>query len=227
MTKTSMIPIIVLSFGVLLINGIREQYDMAPREPMSAIPAQLSNAIGIDVPIDTAEQRVAGMSQFMLRSYGSDSTPLFTTYVGYYNRQVQGRSIHSPKNCLPGAGWEIRETGRLPFDALSMKGSVNRVLLSNRGANALVYYWYQGRGRIEASEYLVKWNLLRDAAVFGRTEETLVRIVVPLPAPSGSRSKTQITASADSLALRVAGQLVREVQRVLPAGPSGTERSSQ
>ena len=41
-------------------------------------------------------------------------------------------------------------------------------------------YWYQGRGRIQANEYLVKWNLLRDAALRQRSEEALVRIVVPI-----------------------------------------------
>jgi hypothetical protein len=45
-----------------------------------------------------------------------------------------------------------------------------------------VYYWYQGRGRVAASEYQVKWELLRDAALRARTEEAMVRIVVPLGA---------------------------------------------
>ena len=57
---------------------------------------------------------------------------------------------------------------------------VNRYLLANKGAQALVYYWYEGRGRVEPSEYRVKWNLIRDAARYGRTEEALVRIVVPV-----------------------------------------------
>ena len=39
-------------------------------------------------------------------------------------------------------------------------------------------YWYEGRGRVEANEYAVKWDLLRDAALRRRTKETLVRVVV-------------------------------------------------
>ena len=27
-------------------------------------------------------------------------------YIGYYRSQRQGDSIHSPLNCMPGAGWE-------------------------------------------------------------------------------------------------------------------------
>ena len=57
---------------------------------------------------------------------------------------------------------------------------MNKYVLANQGAYAAVYYWYQGRGRIESNEYTVKYNLMHDAALYGRTEEALVRIVVPL-----------------------------------------------
>ena len=62
---------------------------------------------------------------------------------------------------------------------------VNRYVLAQGGQRALVYYWYQGRGRVAASEYQVKWELLRDAAFKARTEEAMVRIVVPLGDPGG------------------------------------------
>ena len=101
--------------------------------------------------------------------------------MGYYDYQVQGKTIHSPRNCLPGAGWEVLQGGTTPVDvAGGRRYQVNRFLLANGRAKALVYYWYQGRGRVEANEYRVKWNLLRDAAISGRTEESLVRIVLPL-----------------------------------------------
>jgi hypothetical protein len=79
--------------------------------------------------------------------------------------------------------------------------------MANKNARALVYYWYQGRGRTEASEYKVKWNLLRDAALKGRTEEALVRIVVPL---------TPTIGDPDSLATSAAKQLVTQVREKMP-----------
>src|SRR5437762_12709352 len=33
-------------------------------------------------------------------------------------------------------------------------------------------YWYQGRGRVEANEYVVKWNLIQDAIPFRSEEHT-------------------------------------------------------
>jgi hypothetical protein len=85
---------------------------------------------------------------------------------------------------------------------------VNRYTLVNAGNKAVVYYWYQGRGRVESNEYRVKLQLLRDSALRGRSEEALVRVVVPV---LGSE------ADAAALARRVSARLVPEMFRVLPA----------
>ena len=92
---------------------------------------------------------------------------------------------------------------------------MNRYVLRNKQSTAIAYYWYQGRGRVTANEYRVKWNLLRDATIHGRTEEALVRIIVPVTEAGD--------AAADALAQRVAPLLMQEVQRVLPAA-AGTAR---
>ena len=85
---------------------------------------------------------------------------------------------------------------------------VNRYLLQNGDAQALVLYWYQGRGRVQASEYLVKWDLLRDAALRQRSDEALVRIVVPL---WGSEE------DSFNLARSVAERLVPALGKALPS----------
>ena len=215
------LPSALLGFGALAISGIREQYVMPPTRPMAATPSIVLGLQAKDIVVDSAERAVAGMTDYSMRNFGPDSSPSFTIYVGYYDRQVQGKAIHSPKNCLPGAGWEILSANRIPSPSSSPSGTINRVLLSNRGSKALVYYWYQGRGRMESSEYKVKWNLLRDAALYGRTEEALVRIVVPV-----ARDKTGdpaalavATRDADATAQRVAASLAGAVAEVLPPKP--------
>lgn len=214
-------PAILLGVGVMFISGIREQHTTRPRLPITNISRDFTGLRGMDVEIDSTERKVAGMTDYMLREYRRDSSQVFTTYVGYYDKQVQGKTIHSPKNCLPGAGWDILESKEVALPN-APDGRVNRVLLANKGVKALVYYWYQGRGRIESNEYQVKWNLLRDAAMYGRTEEALVRIVVPILHPKlvergyqGAKSVEE----ADALAREVAAGLVTEVTKVLPTAP--------
>jgi EpsI family protein len=167
-----------------------------------------------------AEQRVAGVSDYVFRVFGPDSTPAFSVYVGYYESQATGRTIHSPRNCLPGAGWQTVESGKtsieVPGEAAPV--TVNRYLLANGPSQAIVYYWYQGRGRVAHSEYRVKWDLLRDAIARGRTEEALVRIVVPVASAPGFTAdawRKQVS-EAEAVARSVARDLIPRVSSALP-----------
>jgi EpsI family protein len=149
------------------------------------------------------------MTSYSFRTFLKDSAEMFSIYVGYYDHQTQGKTIHSPKNCLPGSGWEALAQTERQVSTPSGSETVNRYLLQNGTQRALVYYWYQGRGRVAANEYRVKWELLRDAAISGRSEEALVRIVVRL-------RPTMNEQQAEQLATRVAGELIPSVFAVLP-----------
>jgi EpsI family protein len=179
---------------------------------------QLAGYTGKDYPVSESEQRVAGMTNYLFRVFAKDPANAFSVYVGYYESQTTGKTIHSPRNCLPGAGWQTLTSGRTDLDLGGRRVTVNRYLLADSTGQALVYYWYQGRGRIEASEYRVKWDLLRDAAMHGRTEEALVRVMVPVPRSRGLSASSLAAAQqrADSIAHAVAVQLVPTVDRVLP-----------
>jgi EpsI family protein len=104
----------------------------------------------------------------------------FSLYVGFYEQQSRGQTIHSPKNCLPGSGWEALTSTTHDVAVAGRTHTVNRYLLKRGEQKALVLYWYQGRGRVEANEYKVKLDLLRDSALRGRSDEALVRLVVPI-----------------------------------------------
>jgi EpsI family protein len=219
---TRFAPAAILAAGCLLISGVRDQKQMEPRIPMSALPIALPGYANRDTTIAADERRVAGMSDYLLRLFQRDSAdPGFSVYVGYYDHQVQGKAIHSPKNCLPGAGWEALASAVQPVPLGAATYHVNRYLLANKNQQALVYYWYQGRGRLEANEYRVKYNLMRDAALFGRTEEALVRIVVPIdPRVLAKEGPKPTYATADSLATRVAQALIPAVTNALPSAPN-------
>ena len=181
---SSYVPALILCAGVGLLGLTHDQERPRPLKPIIGILSDMPGFTHSLIEVDTNSRRVAGMDEYVNRVYVKDSVQVFSLYVGYYTYQTQGKSIHSPRNCLPGAGWEPVESATLPIASAPGIGSrdMNKYVLANQGTYAAVYYWYQGRGRIESNEYTVKYNLMRDAAVFGRTEEALVRIVVPLHA---------------------------------------------
>lgn len=213
MTKTGLtmyLPVAILVLGGLGLTRVQGQREMPLAHPLDSLPTALLGYEAEDVPISPAEQRVAGMDDYVLRLFTApDSSLGFSLYVGYYRAQHQGRTIHSPKNCLPGAGWEPLSADDVQVWHAGRGDSirVNRYELANGPRLALVYYWYQGRGRVAWNEYAVKWELLRDKARWGRSEEALVRIVVPV---EGS------VALADSIAQAVAEQVLPAVERALP-----------
>ena len=214
------LPAVILALGCAFVLHTRSQAALRLVQPLATI---LGDVTGYSIKPQTVgaeERRVAGMSDYVARAYLRDSTVAFTTLVSYYERQTQGKTIHSPKNCLPGAGWEILNGGTTPIRVAGATHLVNRYVLKNGSAVAIAYYWYQGRGRVVASEYAVKWNLLRDAALLGHTEEALVRVVVPVTptARETSDAAAPSYAVADSLGADIARRLIRDVARVLPPG---------
>ncbi len=200
----------LLGLGVLATFGfVRPQRSLSLREPLAAaVPSMIDGLHSRDIVIPEDERKVAGMTTYLMRGYGSEDSPRgFTVYVGYYDSQAQGKTIHSPKNCLPGAGWEALTQGRARIATALGTVPVNRYLIANGQARALVLYWYQGRGRVAANEYRVKWDLLRDQALRRRSDEALVRVLVPI---------VDSEAAAYATAVEVAKEVMPTVQKALP-----------
>lgn len=207
------LPVAVLGIGCLLSLGVSAQIVPELRRPLvTALPDSLAGWPGADVAVPDEEAVVAGFTDYALRVYeASDSTAparAASVYLGYYDRQTRGRTIHSPRNCLPGSGWEALMSGPEVLEVDGQAVTVNRYILQNGDARALVLYWYQGRGRVAHNEYLVKWDLLRDAILMRRTDEALVRIVISIDSTPEE---------ALALAREVAVTLVPAVDQALPA----------
>jgi len=204
-------PALILASGALLLRGVGQQQRMPLRRPLEeVIPLRLADRPGRDTTLSADEIAVVGMTSYLLRRYGADldgEGADFSLYVGYYDSQASGRTIHSPRNCLPGAGWEPVGSSMVAVSAEDGVAMISRYLIARGTDRAVVLYWYQGRGRVTANEYAVKWELLRDAALRGRTEEALVRIVVPVLTTEDR---------AFDLAVRVARSVIPSVFRALP-----------
>lgn len=205
----------IMTTGALLATvGVRAQRTLPLRAPLaSSVSDSLDGFRSRDLRLGEAELQVAGVSDYLARIFERvDSTaalpPYIALYVGYYDRQARGKTIHSPRNCLPGAGWEPLANSIAVVQTANGPVTVNRYLIKKGNEQALVFYWYQGRGRVESNEYVVKFNLLRDAALRRRSDEALVRIVVPI---RGSE------ASAVDMANQIAQSLVPAVRTALPS----------
>jgi EpsI family protein len=158
-------------------------------------------------PFDAATTQILGADDYLNRVYTHSAHGGVGLYVGYYGSQQQGDAIHSPQNCLPGNGWQPVSHSRTSLDAVTGRFSVNRYVVQKRGERLLVFYWFQGRGRVVANEYLNKGYLLHDALRLGRTDSALVRLITPV---------TDRLASADAVGEVFARVLLPQLVRWLP-----------
>jgi EpsI family protein len=103
-------------------------------------------------------------------------------FVAYFQSQRTGVWVHSPKHCLPGAGWIPVSSSviQMRFAGRAEAVPVNRHVVAKGDAKGVVLYWYEGRGRVYASEYLAKLYLVADAIRLNRTDVALVRVVAPV-----------------------------------------------
>jgi EpsI family protein len=154
-----------------------------PRQPLQSFPQQLGDWTGTDVPLDKDTLQVLGPGDFLLRIYNraDRSVPYLDLFIAYFPSQRTGDTIHSPKNCLPGAGWAPIESDRVE---LAVPGHspfpVNRYLIAKGDSRQLVLYWYWAHDRGVASEYWAKYYLVADSIALNRSDGSLVRITTPL-----------------------------------------------
>lgn len=209
------IPAAMLVVGGAVLAAKPEPVSMPLRGDLTTLPSTLLGTPSSDRAIDSLEVKVSGTTNHLMRVYGDTLSPAFTLYVGYHAAQDQANQMHSPRNCLPGAGWQVLTSG----ETRAGGHPVNRYLIEYKGVKALVIYWYQGRGRVTADEFQVKMHLFADASKTGRSEEALVRLVIPM----GSAKRDGLTEQqAEALGVQAATALIPEIDRVLPAAPAGT-----
>jgi len=175
----SLVPAVLLLLGAGARTALHPGRELPLQAPLSGLVGSLARfGPSSEVPLDPASRSVLAADGILFRRYRPSGGGVFDVFVAYYGRQKAGSSIHSPRNCLPGSGWEPLEHQEEAVHTTVADGRVNRYLVEDgSGRRALVYYWYQGRGRIVADEYRVKWYLLRDAVLERRTDEALIRLV--------------------------------------------------
>jgi len=167
--------------------------DIVPDARLQTLPLTIGSWQGRDDGrLDKDIERTLQADSYLVRTYTRGPAQV-GLYVAYYATQRTGHTIHSPLNCLPGTGWDWLERGRQTVAApAGQTFEINRAIAQKDTNRLLLYYWYQSRGRIVASDYTNKLLLMRDSLTLHRSDGALVRVVTPA---SGG-----LDGSADALA---------------------------
>lgn len=185
LTRAAMLCVLLGATTVFLANARKAEVPVA-RATLATFPMEFGDwRAVVDPPLDEDVLKVLGVDDYLSRAYYRPNGAGVGLYLGFYGSQRQGDTIHSPMNCLPGAGWEPVSEGQLQIANVDGAGrdiTVNRYVIQKGLDRNLVLYWYHGRGRVIANEYWSKAFLIRDAIVSNRTDGSLVRVIVPFDA---------------------------------------------
>ena len=163
----------------------KRQEHLPERELLSQFPLALGAYSGREGYIEAEIVDTLKVTDYLIADYRKlPEASAVNFYVAYYDSQRKGASIHSPRSCIPGGGWEIAGMEQREIETLTTSNGrllkVNRVVIKKGNVEQIVYYWFQQRGRVITNEYLAKWYIFWDALTKNRTDGALVRVVVPV-----------------------------------------------
>lgn len=172
----TLITALALVVGIFITHSVRPKNAAAPQRPLREFPSDIGFSHSEDRPFENQVVRAIGADDYINRIYVGRSLPI-ELYIGYYKDQRTGDRIHSPKNCLPGSGWEPVHSTRIQIGNVDgVPVVVNGFLVAQGAKRDMVLYWYQSHGRIIASEYRAKFWLVADALNNRTADGAIIRI---------------------------------------------------
>lgn len=166
---------LILIGGILVTRSLKTSPAPAEHRPLREFPDRIGSLHSRNLPIDTDIETAIGADDDINREYRGAEPPI-ELYVGYYKDQRSGDAIHSPKNCLPGEGWEPVRSSFVQIGSTDHPVTVNEYIVEQGQERDLVLYWYQTHRRTIASEYGAKFWLVADGVRRRSTDGTLIRI---------------------------------------------------
>ena len=174
-----LLTVVLLSQAAMLLALTRRETEVNTL-PLKDVPAMIGGWSKLqDGVIDQETLDVLKSDDILNREYVRTATGEHAMlFVAMFKSQRNGKTPHSPKNCLPGSGWLQEDTRTIYIDVPGQATPVeaNRYVVAKGDARAIVTYWYQSRGRSVADEYKAKYFVMEDAIRHNRTDTSIIKV---------------------------------------------------
>ncbi len=193
--------VLILISGGVLINWFERRGEAeVTRTRLAEFPEKIGDwrQKGSEIRFDPQTESVLRADDYTQRVYLAPDGRTVNAYVGYYASQKSGATYHSPQNCLPGAGWTMRDPDRIEISTPNGKTfTANRYVVENGADREILIYWYEGRGRTEASEYRDKLQTIFDSVLRRRSDGSMVRVMTTIGKDENAANQSAVKLAAE------------------------------
>ena len=183
-------PVIVMLGGSLLLTNSIDFREKAPlTRAFADFPVQVGAWQGSRQVMEKMYLDQLDLTDYILADYrNGNENQTVNFYVAYKATQSKGKASHSPATCLPGGGWDFKDSGTATVELASGSTiTMKRAVMEKNGQQQLVYYWFPQRGRILHNLFELKFYAFWDALISRRTDGALVRVITRVKDPSDPR----------------------------------------
>jgi hypothetical protein len=192
------------------LEGVSQPERPSLRRPLKSLPLEISDWIGVDLPVTDDLIRQAQTTEYLCREYENRTRPGLKLNL-WVNFSIRGANLrHTPEICLPSGGWEKVEALTRVLEIPAGEGpplQVSRLAYRRGELVKHVGFWYYifGEGRLE--NYVRNLPITSQSSHGRATRGSSMTIEIFYPGEQ----------DADGVALRdFAAGLIRELDPILP-----------
>ena len=139
------------------------------------LPTELSGWRGEEIPSDKVTAEVLAADVTSKRVYTGAGGTQVGVFVAYFAQQQVNSQIHSPRNCLPGAGWKPISITERKFELSGAPTDATRMVVRRGEHQSVVLYWFRTRSGNVTGEYALKWDLVKNSIARRPTDAAFIR----------------------------------------------------
>ncbi len=128
-----------------------------------------------DVPESAAAAEILKADNTIRRCFHRSDGAEVWVFVAYFGQQQVNSQIHSPRNCLPGSGWNVVSLARRTLTLEGAPQTTTHMRILRNGRSQDLYYWFRTRRGSIAGEYALKWDLVKSSLARVPTDAAFVR----------------------------------------------------
>ena len=155
----------------------RSEADVPINQPLDQFPQKMADwSMTGQARFDERVLAVLLPTDYLSRSYADSKGDKLSLYIGFHNGGPASGPIHSPKQCLPGSGWNRLKQQRRVVNVGGENIPYVSAIYQKDSEKQLFLYWFQVRDQILTNEYALKLAMIKNSVLSNRRDSAFIRL---------------------------------------------------